>query len=110
MDYGSNYVTPNKFEPEDDGYLKLDNRKPGNEGTAEFYDTINEPAQPQYEILPGEAGEAEQYLDYLPNHDKEEMQYLDVHPPPDDEEIYSDISESLKQQALENDQELEIYD
>ena len=82
---------------------------------AELYDSINEPDQPQYEILPGEAGETAQYLTVVhdANDDKEEeeeMQYLDVLPA-NEEEIYSDISDSVKQQALEsNDQELEIYD
>lgn len=82
--------------------------------TTELYASINEPEQPQYEILPGEADETAQYLTVVHNDDdkeddEEEIQYLDVLPA-EEEEIYSDISDSVKQQALENDdQELEIY-
>ena len=81
---------------------------------AELYDSINEPDQPQYEILPGEAGETAQYLTVVHDADddkeeEEEMQYLDILPA-NEEEIYSDISDSVKQQALESsDQESEIY-
>jgi len=46
------------------------------------------------------------------DHEEEDepvAQYLDVIPA-HEEDIYSDISDSVKQQALENNQELEIYD
>lgn len=131
-DYGYNYVSPNKLESGDseangDMYLKLDgtqNQQTNqylslstkddaiDDTTAELYDVINEPEQPQYEILPCEAGDMAQYLDVVADHNKDdedtsEMPYLDVLPATN-EEIYSDISDT--QTKPEDDQELEIYD
>ena len=121
-DYGYNYVSPNKPETDDhDQYLKLDGtqNKQANEyqsmsaksstdnDTIELYDTIIEPDQPQYEILPCETGEAAQYLDVVADKDTSEEPYLDVLPT-SCEEIYSDISDI--QTKPENDQELELYD
>ena len=84
----------------------------GNHAT-ELYDEIGTEARPQYKVLPGEAGKVDQYLTVIPNNDEDddmsEMPYLDVLPSHDHQkEIYSDISDSIKQYALENDQEVEI--
>ena len=106
-------------------YLKLDgtqNKQPNqyqsvnatNDATddpVELYDTIIEPEQPQYEILPCESGETAQYLAVVADHDKDEdtseTPYLYVLPTPN-QEIYSDISDT--QLKSEDDQESEIYD
>lgn len=136
MEYQYNYVAPNKpksgdenyDEAKGDFYLKLDgtqnkqtnlyqsinaNGSNTNNHTCELYDCTNEPDQPQYEILPGEPAEMAQYLAVVHDHDEEdnatEMQYLDVLPERE-EEIYSDISDSIKQNALESGQELKTYD
>lgn len=76
-----------------------------------MYDDIDvgEPAQPNYEILPGEAGEMAQYLAVIPGQEEaSQPMYLDIHP--QDEDIYSDISDTVeqkKQQVFdEDDQEL----
>lgn len=127
-DYGNNYVSPNKIENSVDGegYLVLTtmqkqvnphqslNANREDDGDI-VYDGIAEPDQPQYEILPGEADEQDQYLDVIAGRNEDEEpqdQYLDVLPA--NEDIYSDISDSaieqIRQEALENHQELEIYD
>ena len=131
LEYQYNYVAPNKVgsntENYGDGeagfYVKLDGTQNqqvnhyqstsvksndvGNHAT-ELYDEIDTEDQPQYEVLPGEAGEVDQYLTVIPNNEDDEtseMPYLDVLPSHNhQEEIYSDISDSIKQYALENNQ------
>ena len=107
-------------------YLKLDgtqnmqanqyqsmsaNNNATDDDATELYDTINEPDQPEYEILPCESGETAQYLAVVADHDEDtsEEPYLDVLPATD-EEIYSDISDI--QIKPENGQEfhVELYD
>ena len=126
-DYGYNYVSPNKpgeenYDAARDMYLKLDgtqnkqanpyqsisaNNNATDNVTTELYDTINEPDQPQYEILPCEAGETAQYLAVVADKDEEisEEPYLDVLPA-SEQEIYSDISDL--QTTPENGQELHV--
>ena len=93
-------------------YQSVNATNDATDDAVELYDTIVEPEQPQYEILPCESGETAQYLAVVADHDKDdgtsETAYLDVLPTTDDQEIYSDISDA--QPKSENDQESEIYD
>ena len=78
----------------------------------ELYDTINEPEQPQYEILPCESGETAQYLAVVADKDEEDTSedpYLDVLPA-SEQEIYSDISDSQTKPGNGQELHVELYD